>query len=533
MADLTTIDKQILEWLFQMWGGFVLDFSDRTMGDFFKDDIGININAEKYNYASWSKANRMRGFWAEEDNAIVGGSILKLIGYIESKIILGDFKQTTFSDIKLKAWQKIWNRLLDKKNKESKIETEVDLSEEIGKYLKKSEDEIDRKDYDWAIGTLWTFLEEFFEDLHIRLTWKSIWKNADIKQDYAKIKKLLNLAPDLYIDDKIKQMLAWFSQIIDAIDWLCNTLWDRHKKLKDEDMNTKMRPLKHHALLMLNSAKTLTLFLYDSYKYQTERKEYLEKELLNILESDSNKGELIKADKARNKLSNRSFENIQKNKFVKKRLTQSDGFIKQYIIKKYIEQYNIDSRDKNSKFFGLMAVLYDNLTTEDVVKIYNKYAISKNDQAIYLWAFIKYLVENKISIVPKDIQKEVSVLNSTKYFTFISLFEVLIHQFSRKYNNEYLSEEAKELKKAVKWKEKELVGIIKKYFNNTDYTKQIIDFINQEDVNNFPLPDSIYTINDIINIKQNFPGEIDVNIWGKNIKLSSKWVEKIQKLYGN
>jgi hypothetical protein len=33
MANLTTNDKQILEKLFQMSGGYVLNFTDRTMGE--------------------------------------------------------------------------------------------------------------------------------------------------------------------------------------------------------------------------------------------------------------------------------------------------------------------------------------------------------------------------------------------------------------------------------------------------------------------------------------------------------------------
>jgi len=61
MANLTTNEKQILEKLFQMNGGYVLNFSDRTMGEFFRDDVGMDIYSKKYNYASGSKANRLRG----------------------------------------------------------------------------------------------------------------------------------------------------------------------------------------------------------------------------------------------------------------------------------------------------------------------------------------------------------------------------------------------------------------------------------------------------------------------------------------
>src|SRR3990167_8856907 len=113
MANLTTIEKQILEKLFQMNGGYVLNFSDRTMGEFFRDDIGVDIYSQKYAYASGSKANRMRGFWSNADNALVGKSILKLIEYIESQILLESLNVSEFSQNKIIAGRKIGERLLE------------------------------------------------------------------------------------------------------------------------------------------------------------------------------------------------------------------------------------------------------------------------------------------------------------------------------------------------------------------------------------------------------------------------------------
>ena len=39
MAKLTTNEKEILEELFQIRGGYVLNFSDRTFGEFFQNDM--------------------------------------------------------------------------------------------------------------------------------------------------------------------------------------------------------------------------------------------------------------------------------------------------------------------------------------------------------------------------------------------------------------------------------------------------------------------------------------------------------------
>ena len=55
-----------------MGGGYVLGFSDRTFGEFFLDDFGIDIWEDKYSYATGSKANRMRAFWRLESDYLVG-----------------------------------------------------------------------------------------------------------------------------------------------------------------------------------------------------------------------------------------------------------------------------------------------------------------------------------------------------------------------------------------------------------------------------------------------------------------------------
>jgi len=64
MSKLKTKEKQILEKLFQMGGGYVLNFTDRTIGEFFRDSLNVDFSAKEYDYGSGSKANRMRGLYA-------------------------------------------------------------------------------------------------------------------------------------------------------------------------------------------------------------------------------------------------------------------------------------------------------------------------------------------------------------------------------------------------------------------------------------------------------------------------------------
>lgn len=131
MSSLATNDKQALEKLFQMSGGYVLDFSDRTMGEFFNDDVNINIYDEKYNYASGSKANRMRGFWQVADDALVGQSIVKLVEYIENQILIGNLQQKDFPQKIIDRGKIIGNKLLGKKTEKENVTEDEFLKKEF------------------------------------------------------------------------------------------------------------------------------------------------------------------------------------------------------------------------------------------------------------------------------------------------------------------------------------------------------------------------------------------------------------------
>lgn len=82
MSDLTGLDKRKLERLLDMGGGYVLNFSNRTFADFVMDSTGKDIDDSKYNYGSGSKANRLRGFWKEEPNFVVGKLMRDLLVYV-------------------------------------------------------------------------------------------------------------------------------------------------------------------------------------------------------------------------------------------------------------------------------------------------------------------------------------------------------------------------------------------------------------------------------------------------------------------
>jgi hypothetical protein len=84
MASLRFREKTLIEEFLEMSGGYVLNFSDRTFADFFRD-FGVDIDSPPYTERhSGSKANRMRSFLGSAPDRLVGEVLQELVKYAES-----------------------------------------------------------------------------------------------------------------------------------------------------------------------------------------------------------------------------------------------------------------------------------------------------------------------------------------------------------------------------------------------------------------------------------------------------------------
>jgi hypothetical protein len=84
MVQVKHSEMRVFDDAFDMHGGYVLNFSDRTFSEFFDDEFGINIYDEKYQFNGSSKAKHMRAFIATEDEFTVARVIRRLWEYSES-----------------------------------------------------------------------------------------------------------------------------------------------------------------------------------------------------------------------------------------------------------------------------------------------------------------------------------------------------------------------------------------------------------------------------------------------------------------
>jgi hypothetical protein len=56
MVQLKHSEMRVFDDAFDMHGGYVLNFSDRTFSEFFDDELGISIYQEKYQFSGTPKA---------------------------------------------------------------------------------------------------------------------------------------------------------------------------------------------------------------------------------------------------------------------------------------------------------------------------------------------------------------------------------------------------------------------------------------------------------------------------------------------
>jgi hypothetical protein len=69
MPNIRSLDMKLVDDLFDMGGGYVLDFSDRTMASFFAEELNVEIDDPTYWEQGTSKAKRLRCYLNKVDLA--------------------------------------------------------------------------------------------------------------------------------------------------------------------------------------------------------------------------------------------------------------------------------------------------------------------------------------------------------------------------------------------------------------------------------------------------------------------------------
>jgi len=91
VSSLSDNEKRYLERLLGMQSGYVLDYSDASYGEFFNRHQ-VDIHGDKYQTYGTSKAKKMRAFWEQESDTLVGRVISEMLDSYEVECTLNSTK---------------------------------------------------------------------------------------------------------------------------------------------------------------------------------------------------------------------------------------------------------------------------------------------------------------------------------------------------------------------------------------------------------------------------------------------------------
>ena len=127
MSSLTTADKRYLETVLDMASGYVQDFSDATFGEFF-NRYDVNIHGNKYQTYGTSKARKMRAFWEQESDDLVGRVLSELLDNYEASC---DLNRRERDIVSLRKSREIVARMSGKSPETNSVTDEGFLSKEF------------------------------------------------------------------------------------------------------------------------------------------------------------------------------------------------------------------------------------------------------------------------------------------------------------------------------------------------------------------------------------------------------------------
>lgn len=83
MPNIRSLDMKFVEDIFEMGGGYVLDFSDPSMARFFAEELNVDIDDDTYREQGGSKAKRLRCYLNKVDLATAVTTLRTLWDYRE------------------------------------------------------------------------------------------------------------------------------------------------------------------------------------------------------------------------------------------------------------------------------------------------------------------------------------------------------------------------------------------------------------------------------------------------------------------
>lgn len=255
-------DKRLLEEFLGMRSGYVLDFSDRTFGEFCDDAVDVDIHSDKYLAHGTSKANKLRTFLELESDYLVGRLLNALVDYAEETS-----RELTEDERKLaERCRGIATRLLagGPSLADLKQQARVLDASHLAEQIRRLEDSVE-KDPSLAIGTAKELIETCCKTI-LAARGKEMPGTPDIPTLTKATLKELNLVPEGIPSAArgavvIKRLLSNLSTVGQGLAELRGLYGTGHGQHGSATGLTA-----RHARLAVGAASTLAVFLFETHE---------------------------------------------------------------------------------------------------------------------------------------------------------------------------------------------------------------------------------------------------------------------------
>lgn len=262
MSSLNVRDKRVLEEFFGMGSGYVLNFSDRTFGEFVHEAVDIDIHSDEYTIHGSSKAKKLRAFWENESDYLVGRLLKALIDYADESTHETTERNKTLAE----RCREIASRLLaggpsldDLKQKAVSLD-----ANHLAEQIRRMEDSVET-DPSLAIGTAKELIETCCKTI-LSARGQEISGTPDIPTLTKATLKELNLVPEGVPNaargaDVIKRLLSNLSTVGHGLAELRGLYGTGHGQHGSTSGLTS-----RHAKLAVGAASTLAVFLFETHE---------------------------------------------------------------------------------------------------------------------------------------------------------------------------------------------------------------------------------------------------------------------------
>lgn len=262
MSRFSMVERHQLEKLLGMSSGYVLNFSDRTFGEFVFEAAGVDIHDEKYTTEGTSKAKKLRTFWKLESDYLVGKLLLALIEY-DSTLT---YERNADSKALEENCRQIAMRLLAGKPSLDPLKAHAAIldANHLKEQIHRLEASVDN-DPSLAIGTAKELVETCCKTI-LAERGKPLVGTPDIPTLTKATLRELKLLPEGVPDsargaDVIKRLLSNLGSIGNSLAELRGLYGTGHGKHgKASGLNAR------HAKLAVGACATLAIFLFETHK---------------------------------------------------------------------------------------------------------------------------------------------------------------------------------------------------------------------------------------------------------------------------